>query len=302
MPRSLECRVTLLVALSMLVPGWAVAASPTVGSAPVTLRWKVPPSSLGYSYTMDTMSPKSSTMKVDISGVRLRGEPAGKRKKLFEMAQPTQSAMALVLSPKPSGDVAARVVVTKMEIPRTKRASKESKELARQLKAMEGGVQIRATLTPSGLVTSDLKREHRNLVAFMVELPSRPVSVGDVWTHSADLVDMGKNWNGESDAINRVELVSLEREAEGTTVAVIDFTVAERHAGRYENPALAKPIPATMEMSYVGRGEFLVEEGRWRRVAGEMATLAKGVVSVDSAQRFVMVPLEPIPQEVLAAQ
>ncbi|MCP3057742.1 hypothetical protein LXT21_03010 [Myxococcus sp. K38C18041901] len=297
-----ERRLAWFFALSLLLPGLAVAASGAGASAPVTLRWKVPPSSLGYAYTMDNLSSKASTLKVDISSVRLRGEPAGKRKKLFEMAQPTQSAMALVLSPKPSGDVAARVVVTKMEIPKTKRASKESQELARQMKAMEGRVQLRATLTPSGLVTSDLKREHRNLVAFMVELPSRPVAVGDVWTHSADLVDMGKHWNGESDTINRVELVSLEREAEGTTVAVIDFTVAERHAGRYENPALARPLPATMEMSYVGRGEFLVEQGRWRRVAGEMATVAKGVVSVDSAQRFVMVPLEPIPQEVLAAQ
>ncbi|MCE9666369.1 hypothetical protein LY474_00970 [Myxococcus stipitatus] len=288
----------LLFGSLVLASSVALAAG---GDAPVTLRWKVPPASLGYEYTTESLSPKGNAMRVDLSSIKLKGVAPDKRRRMFEVSQPTESAMVLVLSPKPSGDVAARLVVTRVDLPKAKRATKEAREVAERMKAMEGTVQVRATLTPSGLVTSDLKREQRNLVALMVELPSRPVSVGDVWTHTADLLDMGPRWHGMGDIINQVQLVSLEREAEGRTVAVIDFTLAERHAGRYEDASLLKPIPATLEMTYVGRGEFLVEEGRWRRVAGQTSTVTKGVVSVDSVQRFVMVSLETIPPEVLAA-
>ncbi|MCP3097342.1 hypothetical protein LZ198_00490 [Myxococcus sp. K15C18031901] len=300
MSRAPGLRLLLLAASLLSSPG-ALAAGGGV-DAPVTLRWKVPPASLGYEYTAESVAPEGSSMRVDLSSIKLRGVPPAKRQQMLELRQPTESAMALVLSPQSSGSVSARLVVTRVQLPKTKPSSKEAREVAQRMKAMEGTVQVRATLTASGLVTSDLKREERNLVALMVELPSRPVSVGDVWTHSADLLDMGKRWNGKGDTLNRVELVALEREAEGRTVAVIDFTLAERHAGRYEDPSLLKPIPATMEMAYVGRGEFLVEEGRWRRVAGQMSTRTKGVVSVDSAQRFVMVPLDPVPPEVLSAQ
>lgn len=284
----------VLLSVSTLLMG---AAPP-----PVTLRWKVPPESLGYEYTMADADPKGSSMRVDLSSLKLRGLPASRRRQIFELHQPTQSAMVLVLTPKSSGDVAAKVVVTRMDMPRTKRPSKQEQELAKAMKSMEGTVQVRASLTPSGLVTSDLKREQRNLVAFMVELPSKPVSVGDVWTHSADLLKMGGGWQGEHENLNRVELVALEHEAEGRTVAVIDFTLAERHDGKIVHHEADKSIPAMMEMSYVARGEFLVEEGRWRRIAGQMSTVSKGPMTTNSVQHFVLAPLTPIPPEVLAAE
>jgi len=284
----------LLLSLSTLLMG---AAPP-----PVTLRWKVPPESMGYEYTSEDTDPKGSSMRVDLSSLKLKGVSASKRRQIFEVRQPTQSAMVLVLTPKPSGDVAAKVVVTRMDMPKVKRSSKQEQAMAKAMKSMEGTVQLRANLTPSGLVTSDLKREQRNLLAFMVELPSKPVSVGDVWTHSADLLKMGDSWQGEHDLLNRVELVALEQEAEGRTVAVIDFTLAERHEGKLAHRELKESIPGLMEFSYVARGEFLVEEGRWRRLAGQLTTVSKGLMSMNSVQHFVLAPLAPIPPEVLAAE
>ncbi|MCP3166352.1 hypothetical protein [Myxococcus qinghaiensis] len=284
----------LLLSLSTLLLG---AAPP-----PVTLRWKVPPESLGYEYTMANADPKGSSLRVDLSSLKLKGVPSSKRRQIFEIREPTQSAMVLVLTPKPSGDVAAKLVVTQMDMPKVKGASKQEQAMAKAMKSMEGTVQIRASLTPSGLVTSDIKREQRNLVAFMVELPSKPVTVGDVWTHSADLLKMGGSWQGEQEVLNRVELVALEHEAEGRTVAVIDFTLAERHDGKIAHREVEKSVPGMMEMSYVARGEFLVEEGRWRRIAGQLSTVSKGMMTANSVQHFVLAPLAPIPPEVLAAE
>jgi hypothetical protein len=99
-----------------------------------------------------------------------------------------------------------------------------------------------------------------------------------------------------------VELVSLDREAEGRTVAVIDFTLAERKDGQFMDARSGKRAPAAMEMSFVGRGEFLVEEGRWRRLAGRFTTHATGVVKTDSEQQFTVTPLDPIPALVLNAK
>ncbi len=291
-------RHVLSTALLLSLSTFLMGAAP----APVTLRWKVPPESMGYEYTTANADPKGSTMRVDLSSLKLKGVPASKRRQIFELRQPTQSAMVLVLTPKPSGDVAAKVVVTRMDMPKVKGASKQEQAMAKAMKAMEGTVQLRASLTPSGLVTSDLKREQRNLVAFMVELPSKPVSVGDVWTHSADLLKMGASWQGEHEVLNRVELVALEHEAAGRTVAVIDFTLAERHDGKFAHPEPDKSIPGMMEFSYVARGEFLVEEGRWRRLAGQMSTVSKGVMTTNSVQHFVLTPLAPIPPAVLAVE
>ncbi|TQF11811.1 hypothetical protein FJV41_32340 [Myxococcus llanfairpwllgwyngyllgogerychwyrndrobwllllantysiliogogogochensis] len=304
MPRRPALPVVLLLSLSsaFLLGAAPPAATGAASSAPVTLRWKVPPESLGYAYTTEDTDPQGGRMRVDLSSLKSQGVSVGKRRQLFTIQQPTQAEMVLVLTPKPSGDVAAKVVVTRMDMPKARRPSKQDQSMAKAMKSMEGTVQLRGSLTPSGLVTSDLKREQRNLLAFMVELPTKPVSVGEVWTHSADLLKMGGRWQGEHEVLNRVELVALEREAEGRTVAVIDFTLAERHDGKFEHSDPSKSMPGMMEMSYVARGEFLVEEGRWRRIAGQMSTLSKGLMTGNTAQRFAMVPLAPIPAEVLAAE
>jgi hypothetical protein len=96
--------------------------------------------------------------------------------------------------------------------------------------------------------------------------------------------------------------VGLEREGEGRTVALIDYTLAERHDGKFVDPRTKESVPASMEMSFLGRGEFLVEEGRWRKLSGRYTTRATGAMKTDTAQQFTLTPLEPIPPKVLAAE
>jgi hypothetical protein len=167
---------------------------------------------------------------------------------------------------------------------------------------MVGTVQIRATLTDWGLVTSELKREQRNMVSLATELPAKAVAVGDTWTHNVDLVKMSELFTGTSESINRVELAGLERDADGGTVALIDYTLAEKHDGKFMDPRTKESLPASMEMSFIGRGEFLVEAGRWRKLVGRFTTSATGVMQTDIAQQFTLTPLEPIPPKVLAAE
>jgi hypothetical protein len=287
--------------LSLLVSTTALSAPPPEAEK-VQLRWKVAQDApLAYEFATQPVTPgKKSTMRFDLSTLKKAGVPVKQRKQIFELQLPTESAMAVVLSGKPSGDVATKVVVTRVALPKKKK-TKADKEMAKAVQQMVGKVQIRATMTDWGFVTTDLGREQRNLVALMLELPNKPVAVGDSWTHSADLLKMGHNWEGERESLNRVELVALEKEGE-TTVAIIDFTIAERQEGGFPNRRTQKEIPASMETSFVGRGEFLVEEGRWRRVAGRMTTRATGIMQADSDQQFTLTRLDPIPPQVLAAE
>lgn len=298
--------LALLVSIAALPSVAAAQAAAPSAPAPqrVLLRWKVPQEApLGYEYVTQEVGPGAGKMRLDLSTLKASRVTVQQRKSVFEIQVPTESAMVSVLSAKPSGDLAAKVVVTRVALPKKKKKlSKQEQQLAQAMKKMEGTVQLRGSMTDRGFVTSDLKREHRNLLALMFELPSQPVAVGDSWTHSADLVAMGANWQGESESINRVELVSLEKEAEGRTVAVIDFTLAERQDGKFSHYRMKKDVPAGMEISYLARGEFLVEEGRWRRLAGRTSLQSTGVLEANSEQHSVLTLLDSIPPKVLTAE
>jgi hypothetical protein len=308
MPLRSALALALLVFLSTLPAGAnqpVAPAAPTGGPAPqrVQLRWKVTEERpLAYEFVTREVSTGKRTLRVDLSELKQSKLTAKQRQELFEVHLPTQSALAAVLTAKPSGDVAAKVLVTRVTLAKPKRPTKADKQFASAAERTVGKVQIRATMTDWGFVTTDLDREQRNLVALMFELPSKPVAVGETWTHSADLVKMGAGWEGESETLNRVELVELNQEAEGRTVAIIDFTLAERQEGKLADRRMKKQVPAAMEMTFVGRGEFLVEEGRWRRMAGRMTSRSKGPVQANSEQQFTLTPLDPIPPKVLAAE
>jgi hypothetical protein len=297
--------LALLVSLFAVSP---VAAQPAAPTAPapqrVLLRWKVPQGTpVGYEFVTQLVSPGSNSMRMSLSSLKQSGVTSQQRTKVYELQPPSEAAMAAVLTAKPSGDLSAKVVVTRMEMPKKKRPTKQDQQVAKALRETLGRkVQLRGNLTDWGFVTTDLKREQRNLLALMFELPSKPVAVGDVWPHSSDLVKMGAGWEGENESLNRVELAALEQDAEGRLVAVLDYTLAERQEGKFSDRRLEKQIPASMEISFVGRGEFLVEQGRWKRLAGRMTTRATGAMETDTEHQFTLTPLEPIPPEVLAAE
>jgi hypothetical protein len=300
-------RPAWILALLVVLPALPAVANPPAAPAPqkVRLRWKVPQGTpLGYELTTEQGAPGKGALRLDLDELRKSGLTPKQRQKLFEIHTPSKAAMAAVLSARPSGELSAKVVVTQVEVPRKKRPSKQDREMAQAMKQMEGTVRLRGSMTDRGFVTSDLKREQRNLLALLFELPSQPVAVGDTWTHSADLVNMGNGFEGESESLNQVHLVSLEKEAEGRTVARIDFTLAERQDGTFSDRRLRmkKALPAMMEMFFVGQGEFLVEQGRWRQLAGRLTTRATGVIKTDSEQQLTLTPLDPIPAQVLAAE
>jgi len=303
MSRHLRPVLVLFVLASALTAGAMPPPASQPASPQVRLRWKVPKEApLGYELVVQSLTPDRDTMRLDFSSLKDARRAADRRKAIVDINRPAQAVMAMVLSARGSDMLAAKVIVTRVQQSKKAPKTKVDRDLARQFKQMVGKVQVRATLTDWGLVTSELTREQRNMVSLVTELPAKPVAVGDTWTHNMDLLPRSELFTGTTETVNRVELAGLERDAEGRTVALLDYTLAEKHDGKFVDPRTKESLPASMEMSFLGRGEFLVEEGRWRKLAGRYTTRATGAMKTDTAQQFTLTPLDPIPPKVLAAE
>lgn len=297
--------VFLFVLLMSAVPAMAGAKS-LARPESVELRWKVAQAPQRYVLSVRRLPGSTGLIRHEPSAVSLWGLPEEARATGGELLMPSELEMAAELTRLPSGDVSAQVKMTRVVDSKPEGDSPADVRRRRMFKALEGQVLATSSLMDIGVITAQLSPVQHNLVALLFELPGRPVAVGDTWTHSADLVgarDMF--WEEErSVRVNRVTLSALAREAPGRTVAVIDFTLIAEDQGEYVSWGPGrKRVPASDAAHYVGRGEFLVEEGRWRTLSGEISLRASGgVLAMDSAHRFVMTPVRAVPAEGLRAR
>ena len=50
-----------------------------------------------------------------------------------------------------------------------------------------------------------------------------------------------------------------------------------------------------MTCSFIGRGEFLIDQGRWAQLVGDMSIKSTGVMQSDNMQHLALMPLDNIP-------
>ncbi|NVJ25614.1 MULTISPECIES: hypothetical protein [Myxococcus] len=294
-------------ALGGILTGAAPASGVEVERpTPVELRWKVPVAApLRYTLTATSLPGREALTQLDSTRPGLWGLSPRTREPRPELVLlPREVVMTAELARVDAEDLAARVTLTRVEVSSPEGASSKDARRAKALvPPVAGTVLAHSSLMDLGIITRHLPQEQHNLVALLFELPARPVAVGDTWALSMDLIgEMGFEWHGERERFDQARLTALERDAAGRTVAIIDFTLTIRDAGYYEPLLSRRRFPASDTASYVGRGEFLVEEGRWKRLSGEISIQAKGVVRMDSAYRFVLEPLEPARFLPLAAE
>jgi hypothetical protein len=194
--------------------------------------------------------------------------------------------------------------------------------------AQEGakGPEDQGTFSERGFILDGLGELHRNLATLLLELPKDPVGQGDTWALGADLVDtdtLGREFNSKkSERRNTVKLASLSGEGDDR-VATLEYDLFERVSGTLpigtkgatgpatETEAL-KPAPdknkgkkgkkapepvktkgpseATFEVSFTGRGEFLVNTGRWRSWQGTLSTKSEGYTPPTPEKNALRVP------------
>ncbi|WP_342379892.1 hypothetical protein NVS55_10135 [Myxococcus stipitatus] len=299
--------VSWLVVLLCGVPAMAKGAERPES---VELRWKVARAPQRYVLSVRRVPEGTGLIRHEPSAVSLWGLPEEERVKGGVLLMPSELELSAELSRLPSGDVSAQVKMTRVVDAAPEEDSPAAVRRRRLFKALEGQVVASSSMMDLGIITAQLTPVQHNLVALLFELPGRRVAVGDTWTHSADLVGARSPfdmmfWEEErSVRVNRVRLASLVREAKGRTVAVIDFTLIAQDQGDYVSWGPGrKRVPASDAAHYVGRGEFLVEEGRWRSLSGEISLRASGgVLAMDLTHRFTMTPVDSSPASGLRAR
>ncbi len=166
---------------------------------------------------------------------------------------------------------------------------------------MEGSVQLRGDITPSGSIrTFYLESRQKNLLSMFFELPQSPVRIGDSWELDVNFVSMGHGFICDSaKRVNRVTLVSLEPTDFQDQIATLEYTLSESVKGKFSVPMLGEDKPTNMSFSFIGKGEFLVRKGIWKSFVGRMEMKGTGMMTADVQQVFAMEPMKKIPKEYL---
>lgn len=291
----------------------ALATSGQEKPEKVLLRFKTPESgALAYRTSLDPVKPgEPGRVKLDLfAGLDREGlSEEGKKEleaveaevaKLFKTLIPPTANLTTLLRRTKEDRISVMLVMGKL--PDLPQDATEKERLAHSMqKLMSGQVQLRAEIDDSGAVTSFyIARNQRNVVALFLELPKEPVGPGDTWSIDARLTTLGHGFIcEEANRENRVRLVSLDRTEDGDTVAAIDYRITERVKGVYQQGAAPGGTPVEMSVTFVARGEFLVEKGTWRRFRGLMGIKSSGMMNSDVQKRFSLEPLESIPEEIL---
>jgi hypothetical protein len=217
---------------------------------------------------------------------------------------PTSSSYISILERNPQGNISMRMIVHEVNFDDNQQAEGIGQTMNQLMKDMEGTVQLRGELTPKGAIASFyLEQKQRNLLAMFFELPTYPVYVGDTWSIDVNCISMGNGFIAdEAHRINQVKFTELSTTEDGRPIAILDYLIAEMVEGSFETPLSEESTPTSMSCTFMGRGAFLIEEGRWSQFTGEFGISSTGFLGFlggETIQQFALMPLEEIPQQYL---
>jgi hypothetical protein len=166
-------------------------------------------------------------------------------------------------------------------------------------KAMTG-VQLRGKINEDGGIESFyMKKDQMNLLAIMFELPTKPVKIGDKWTIQASFISNDHNFIcNDYSKKHIVELVDVKT-INGEIIAYIKYDIRYYVNGEFNNPFLGKTVPTEMDVAFNGISEFNITKGKWGKYNGIMSMYVTGIMNTNTKQRFSLIELKEIPEELL---
>ena len=220
----------------------------------------------------------------------------------FEELQNNQPSYSIVsiLEKKPDGDISVKMVLDNVEMPDQESEASMGQWYGQMLQGMEGSVQLQGDITPEGEIASPyVAQQQKNLLALFFELPVGAVKVGDTWQIdlSCIVLNSAQFKIENSDRVNQVTLKEITETPEGEPVAILDYLIAESVEGEQTIPFFSnEPVPTTMKCGFVGRGEFLIEQGKWQAFSAENTIQSTGIVTSNVTQQLALTPLNEVPE------
>ncbi len=265
----------------------------------------------GYVEPPKTEAPKKTAPAPDPNKVVLR----------WKLAPNSPLAFRLVGTPE-GGDAKAMTNTYALERP-------ETGDLILRVATEGVAATDQGTFSERGFILDGLNPIDRTTTTLWLELPRDPVGVGDKWSLGADPVDtqpLGPDFvQKKTEKRNSAKLTALAPEGDDR-VATIEYDVYESVSGIIEvraaghgghshgapAPASKKdakkdakkgakpaddhheepppPTEITALVSFTGRGEFLVKEGRWRSWQGTLTAKTEGYTPKSPDKSLAQVP------------
>jgi len=221
---------------------------------------------------------------------------------MFEDLKNNQPAYSLVsiLEKKPDGNISVKMVLDNVDVPEQESEDSMGQWYGQMLQGMVGTVQLQGDITPDGEIASPyMAQQQKNLIALFFELPVGPVKVGDTWQIDLTciILNSAQFEIENSDRVNQVTLKEITETPEGETMAVLDYLIAESVEGKQTIPFFTnEPVPTSVKCSFLGRGEFLIEQGRWQSFSAENTLQSTGIVTSNVTQQLALTPLDEVPE------
>ncbi|MCP3138767.1 hypothetical protein [Pyxidicoccus xibeiensis] len=274
-------------------------ARPTADPSKVVLRWKLaagaPTAYRLYLERTSGAAPEAAAPEEEASPRGRKGRGKDKEEAPAEAPAPRASAvpgtLTYVMERTNSGDYRVRV------IPEGSSAAEDH-----------------GTMSERGFMLDGLQGMTRNTATVVLELPRDPVGKGDTWALGTELVSpdlVGPAFMGPPpERRNRVKLTSLDAGEGGEQVAIVEYDLYEKYAGKMRPTRKSGPVPAReveeaedaenearargtstaaavdagAEVKITGRGEFLVKAGRWRSWEGTLSAVTRGPFPTTAVQ------------------
>lgn len=258
------------------------------------LAWKVAAGApITYSVVMETAA---SNVSFDFDQLMNQGQEGsadpGMKQFLQEMfsnpdAPLTRTRAVAMLDKNSQGNISVKMLLESIDF---KMPQEFQQAAAAQLALLKGTPLMQGEVTPAGKVVSFYNDQNQmNLLALFFELPGKPVQVDDYWPIELNCITMPASQLTikTSHKDNRVTFQEVARNQASQRTAILDYAIAEALQGEMTVPALAKqPLPISATCHVAGRGEFLIDEGRWQQFSAAFTIQTTGILTATLTQSF----------------
>lgn len=307
--RSLQGKFIIAVAIIVFLSCIALAVSRWILPANIPtyykLSWKIVEGQpIAYNTAMQV---SNSNISVDFDRIfnSDQSDQSTEQSSIFEeilgnigTIQPTYSIVS-ILEKNPRDNISVKMILGNVDTSELKSDDWVGQWSSLFLKGMEGSILLQGEITSEGKIASPIAQQQKNLLALFFELPTEPVKVGDAWP--IDLTCIAVNSAQftieNSDRINQVTLAKIAETPAGKPVAILDYLIIESVKGKQAIPFFTKEsVPTSMKCSFIGQGQFLIEQGRWEQFSAEYTVQTTGIMTSTITQYLALSPLDKVPE------
>jgi hypothetical protein len=160
------------------------------------------------------------------------------------------------------------------------------------------GYNLNAKIDTLGKVTGKyFSINQKNLFSLMFELPSKPVSIGDVWELNLHFTGDNTGFKHiDNEEINRVKFVDV-KSVNNSLIAVLEYDIYTEGKGELEMLYSDDIAEVEISVAFKAKMEFNITKGKWNKFKGTIIYKQTGFFETETKQDIELIEIKEIPKE-----